>query len=184
MKQINFQMSKFIVVEDAKLLLVCYPGCSTVIISGNQKGGITGLTTLSSQVPFVSAKITKEPIAAKEVSWKTMYTSATAKQLILAARSTHQPQTPGDPTSISALSAFGRKLGALRRKGRLTFDELAKKTGLDTDLLIAIELGVASIGEVLSSIDAIEGILSPSEHVLSKYLLRLIEEELEIEICT
>lgn len=75
----------------------------------------------------------------------------------------------------SSLLVFGLKLSKLRRRRGLSLEQLAEKSNIDSDLLFAIELGIAPIDCVVTSLRSIGDALGEPEY-LNQLLQKVIQD--------
>jgi hypothetical protein len=72
------------------------------------------------------------------------------------------------------MGAFGIKLGAIRRQQGLELKELAARTSIDENTLLAIELGAVPFQQVADSLKVLGDALGGKYVYLSRLLLRLV----------
>lgn len=75
-----------------------------------------------------------------------------------------------DEETLAAYAALGVRIGALRREHGLSLDALALCTGMDADILFAIELGLASAAQVAQHLERIAEALGDPEDELRTML--------------
>jgi len=79
------------------------------------------------------------------------------------------PEVDGLP-----LKVFGVKLNTIRRREGLSLEQLADRSKVDADLLLAIELGVAQFNQVITNLRPIGDALGGKYRYLSDLLITLV----------
>ncbi len=70
-------------------------------------------------------------------------------------------------------AALGVRIGSLRRERGVSLDELALCTGMDANVLFAIELGLASAAQVAQHLERIAEALGDPEGELGMMLVQI-----------
>lgn len=77
-----------------------------------------------------------------------------------------------DQERLASCAALGIRIGSLRRACGMSLDELALCTGMDADVLFAIELGLASAVQVAQHLERIAEALGDPEGELRTMLMQ------------
>jgi hypothetical protein len=103
-----------------------------------------------------------------------------ARNLISLAQDQQSPNS--SPDVPTPLESFGIQLSALRRRKKVSVDNLAEFTGIPKSELLKIEVGLASLAQVEESLPLLAEALEISAEQLSRLLATAIVESLEEEI--
>jgi hypothetical protein len=75
---------------------------------------------------------------------------------------------------VTPLELFGMRVGSMRRSRNLGLEELSTKAHMDTELLLAIELGQAPLDEISKNIRVLGDALGDEYLNLSRLLTHLL----------
>lgn len=87
------------------------------------------------------------------------------------------PNWDADKGVFSPLASFGAVVGTLRRRKGMDLDGLAQQSGLDSDDVLAIELGLRPLDKLTADLPALARALKVDPAVLFKFLLDVLTDE-------
>lgn len=114
------------------------------------------------------AKLMSDPNEPKEKN-----NIALARRIARTARHAQNQKLPVKFT-ITPLELWGIRLGILRRQKGYSLDELAERSGIDPDVIFALEVGQVPLGEAIALLETLGEALEVSARQLSRELAALL----------
>jgi hypothetical protein len=112
----------------------------------------------------------RRTIHVKKITAMDKKTSDLANHLIQIARASEGNPLISKESLSSPLEAFGMTLGALRRRKEISLCELQELTGIEEETLLRIEVGRASLKQVIESLPSLAAAFGVEEKKLSRLL--------------